>query len=121
MYLPRIDSHGGEHGSFTAFRSPAADVHYCAVCAKTKRHHLVDGRIVTVPVIVTDTSGKAVHGLKQEDFSVAENGKPQRIASFEEVTAQKRPVRSISQQNGIYTNRVETDNAFALGSWLSTS
>jgi VWFA-related protein len=71
--------------------------------------------IVPVPVVVTDNAGKAVRGLKQQDFRLQENGKEQRIASFEEVVAQPRTIRSLSQQNGIYTNRVDNENAFALG------
>ncbi len=88
----------------------------CLLSAQNQKDTISStAEIVTVPVIVTDSSGKHVRGLKQDDFSISENGKPQRIASFEEVTAQKQPVRSVTQQNGIYTNRVETDNALALG------
>src|SRR5262249_49158937 len=71
--------------------------------------------IVTVPVIVTDSSGKPVHGLKKEDFQVRDNGKEQRIASFEEVTATRITLRGSSEQNGIYTNKLNNDNPVALG------
>jgi VWFA-related protein len=40
-------------------------------------------RRVIVDVVVTDSSGKPVHGLTREDFSVAEDGKPQRVLSFD--------------------------------------
>ena len=41
-------------------------------------------RRVLVDVVVTDTKGDAVTGLKQKDFEVVEDGKPQTIATFEE-------------------------------------
>jgi VWFA-related protein len=39
-------------------------------------------RLVPVDVIVTDSRGRPVVGLKQEDFRVLENGKPQEIRHF---------------------------------------
>jgi VWFA-related protein len=39
-------------------------------------------RLVLVDVVATDKNGKFVHGLKASDFSVIEDGKPQRIAGF---------------------------------------
>ncbi len=41
-------------------------------------------RIVVVDVVVTDRKGKPVSGLAQKDFQVAEDGKPQNVAHFEE-------------------------------------
>jgi VWFA-related protein len=40
-------------------------------------------RRVIVDVVVTDSNGKPVHGLTRGDFSVAEDGKPQRVLSFD--------------------------------------
>jgi VWFA-related protein len=40
-------------------------------------------RLVLLDVVVTDKSGKPVPGLGKEDFSVFEDGRPQRIANFE--------------------------------------
>jgi len=71
--------------------------------------------LVTVPVVVTDSAGKPVRGLSQDVFRVTDNGKEQRIASFEEVTPHRQTVRANAQQNGIYTNRVSSDSALALG------
>ena len=48
----------------------------------------VSSRAVLVDVIVTDRNGNPVKGLKQEDFHVLEQGKPQSIAYFEEHTAE---------------------------------
>ncbi len=44
-------------------------------------------RIVYVQVVVRDGHGRVVHGLKQGDFTLKEDGKPQRIDLFEEHTA----------------------------------
>jgi len=41
-------------------------------------------RRVLVDVVVTDERGEAVTGLKEKDFEVLEDGKPQTIATFEE-------------------------------------
>lgn len=41
-------------------------------------------RLTTVDVVVTDSKGNPVHGLKQDDFEVFENKKSQRMTSFEE-------------------------------------
>ena len=47
----------------------------------------VNSRAVLVDVIVTDRNGNPVKGLKQEDFRVLEQGKPQNIGYFEEHSA----------------------------------
>jgi VWFA-related protein len=45
--------------------------------------------LVQVPVVVTDRAGKHVPGLSKDDFKLLENGKPQRIAGFEEIVPAK--------------------------------
>ena len=42
----------------------------------------VDTHIVEVPVVITDKAGKPVLNLKQNNFSVFEDGKPQEILDF---------------------------------------
>lgn len=44
----------------------------------------VSSRAVLVDVLVTDHKGKPISGLKQDDFKVNEQGKPQTISFFEE-------------------------------------
>jgi VWFA-related protein len=89
----------------------------CIVSAQSQKESAISStaELVTVPVVVTDSTGKAIRGMKQENFKIQENGKEQRIATFEEVGATRRTIRSVTQQNGIYTNRVNNDNAVSLG------
>jgi Ca-activated chloride channel family protein len=42
----------------------------------------VSVRLVTVTAVVTDTTGRYVRNLKSEDFSIQEDGVPQKIALF---------------------------------------
>jgi VWFA-related protein len=53
-------------------------------------------QIVSVDVIVRDSSGAVVRGLKAEDFQVLEDGKPQEIRSFafEEISNQPKAVET---------------------------
>src|SRR5579864_1893005 len=41
-------------------------------------------RIVVEDIVVTDSKGHPVKGLRQQDFQLVEDGKPQRIRAFEE-------------------------------------
>ncbi len=43
--------------------------------------------MVLIPTLVTDKSGHHITGLKQEDFTVLENGAEQKIATFEEISS----------------------------------
>jgi VWFA-related protein len=43
--------------------------------------------LVVIDVVVSDSKQNPVHGLKKEDFTLMENGKPQMIKNFEEHTA----------------------------------
>src|SRR5829696_6894073 len=46
-----------------------------------------DTDLVTVPVIATDTGGLYITDLRQEDFTITEDGVPQEIAFFGKVAA----------------------------------
>ena len=46
----------------------------------------IDTDLVTVPVIATNTSGLYIGDLKQEEFSLTEDGVPQKIAFFGKVS-----------------------------------
>jgi hypothetical protein len=47
--------------------------------ASRAAHHII------LNVVVTDTSGKPVPGLQQQDFTLLDNHQPQKIASFQAV------------------------------------
>jgi Ca-activated chloride channel homolog len=42
----------------------------------------VDTQLVSVPAVVTDSSGRPLSGLKPENFRIMEDGQPQTIANF---------------------------------------
>src|SRR5882724_1430636 len=42
----------------------------------------VDTQLVSVPAVVTNSGGRPMAGLREENFLVYENGQPQKIASF---------------------------------------
>lgn len=72
-----------------------------AVPAPTIR---VSTRMVLVDVVVTDKQGNPVPGLHAEDFTVEENGKAQKIATFT-TSEQMQPAPPLPP--GIYSNRAQ--------------
>lgn len=60
--------------------------------------------LIQVPVVVTDKSGKHIHGLAKESFSLFENGKPVNIAAFEELTASSAPISRPTATPGQFQN-----------------
>lgn len=59
--------------------------------------------LVLVPVVVRDKSGAPVTGLQEQDFTLADGGKPQIIRSFEEVR-DERTARPESARPGVFSN-----------------
>ena len=62
-------------------------------------------RLVLEEVVVTDSHGNPVHGLKQDDFIVRENKASQTVSSFEEHTGSSQklmPVKALPP--GVFTN-----------------
>lgn len=70
----------------------------------------VTSREIVVDVTATDDKGRPVHNLKQSDFIVKEDGKPQTVRSFQEITEDKPPVaRSLpALPPNVYTNAQPT-------------
>jgi VWFA-related protein len=66
----------------------------------------VTSRETVVDVTVTDAKGRAIHGLKQYDFVVKEDGKPQPVRSFQEFSEITPPaVRTLPPlPPNVYTN-----------------
>lgn len=62
----------------------------------------VTTRMVLVDVVVTDKQGNAVPGLHAEDFTLEENGKPQKIVTLSKPTT---PAAAPELPPGIYSNR----------------
>src|SRR5579862_1926259 len=60
--------------------------------------------LIQIPVVVTDKSGKHLHGLSKEDFTVVENGKPIAVSNFEELTASTAQIAVPSVVNGQFHN-----------------
>jgi VWFA-related protein len=68
-------------------------------------------QLVQLDVTVTDSAGKPIVGLRQEDFTVLEDGKPQEIHVFEPHTPTAKqaaivPAPTISLPPHTYTNQV---------------
>ena len=66
----------------------------------------VSTHMVLLDVVVTDKQGKAVNGLKPEDFTVEENGKTQKIAAFVSPSENKFP-EPAALPPGIYSNKLQ--------------
>jgi VWFA-related protein len=70
----------------------------------------VTSREVVVDIMVTDAKGQPVHGLTQSNFTITENGHPQAIRSFSEIssTVPKPGPPPPVLPHGIYTNSQST-------------
>lgn len=62
--------------------------------------------LVQVPAVVTDKSGNHIHNLLQDDFRIMENGKPQRITAFEEITASNALPTTARSAPGTFSNLI---------------
>lgn len=73
----------------------------------------VDTRLVNVPINVVDAHGVAVPGLSQEDFSVKEDGRTQKIAIFErEASTPLSIVMAVDTSGSVFSQfRTERDAA----------
>lgn len=66
----------------------------------------VSARLVLVDAVVTDKSGQRITDLKKDDFTVLENGKPQKVSAFSfEVPETPSPKPALPPN--VYTNRPE--------------
>lgn len=67
--------------------------------------------VVIVPVAVADKHGDHVSGLTVNDFEVKEDGKEQKIASFEEITSDQKAVVAAALPAGRFSNQINADHA----------
>lgn len=70
----------------------------------------VETRLVLVDVVVTDKNGNPVPDLTQDDFTILENGRPQKIAAFSFENPARRSVERAALPplaKNVYTNRPE--------------
>lgn len=65
----------------------------------------VTTRVVLTDVTVTDKDGNPVKGLKQQDFRIFDNGRPEALKSFEEHRGKSSAAfEAPTQPSGIYSN-----------------
>jgi VWFA-related protein len=74
---------------------------------KVKFH--VQSILIQVPVIVTDKAGNHIHGLTKDDVHLLENGKEQKISTFEEVVAANTKLPSVTPKPGEFSNLALSD------------
>jgi VWFA-related protein len=67
--------------------------------------------LIQVPVVITDKSGNHVHGLMKDNFHVTENGREQKIATFEEFVASTTKLTPAPTQPGEYSNLAVSPSA----------
>jgi VWFA-related protein len=60
--------------------------------------------LIEIPVVVTDKSGKHLHGLSKEAFNVFENGRIVNVANVEEVIANNSPIATVAVPPGQFRN-----------------
>ena len=65
----------------------------------------VNTRLVEVDVVV-HSKGQAVKDLKQDDFTVFDNGKPQKVAAFNIISSRTIPGESVPLPPGVVSNRL---------------
>jgi VWFA-related protein len=64
----------------------------------------VNSRVVLTDVTVTDKQGNPITGLTENDFRLLDNGKPQKLASFEEHRQQAPQLTEASATPGRFSN-----------------
>jgi VWFA-related protein len=77
----------------------------------------VNTRLVEVDVVV-HSKGSAVEDLKQDDFTVLDNGKPQKIAAFNVVSSKTTAGKSIALPPGTVSNRIVTSGPEPAGTTI---
>jgi len=93
--------------SLMLFAMIRATVPFPPVSAQESTHKFtVRTNVVLVPVVVTDKRGNHIPGLTATDFEVKQDGKEQKIASFEEVSSEATPAQRVTGSPRSFTNQV---------------
>ncbi len=77
----------------------------------------VNTRLVEVDVVV-HSKGEAVADLKQDDFTVLDNGKPQKVAAFNTISLRTSPGKSVPLPPGTVSNRLPTADGESAGTTI---
>lgn len=85
--------HGAVQERLVPNYTPLYDVQALSAKDEGKVTFSARSELVQVPVVVSDSAGVHIPGLKKEDFSIFENGKEQTVAIFEEIHADKTPIQ----------------------------
>ena len=65
--------------------------------------------LIQVPIVVTDKAGNHIHGLTKDDVHVLENGKEQKISTFEEIVAANTKLPAAPSKPGEFANLALSD------------
>ncbi|HXI14680.1 MAG TPA: VWA domain-containing protein [Thermoanaerobaculia bacterium] len=71
----------------------------------------VNVRVINVDVVVTDKRGKPIQGLKMSDFEIYENGKPQPVTNFYEVSGRETSTATVPVATGTATTAAAATTA----------
>jgi VWFA-related protein len=77
----------------------------------------VNTRLVEVDVVV-HSKGEAVADLKQDDFTVLDNGKPQKVAAFNIISSRTNAGESVPLPPGAVSNRIPTEGLEPAGTTI---
>jgi len=97
-------------GSAAFLLMAAYFLHFAPPAAAQTNKISVKTNTVVVPVIVTSKDGNHVTGLGENAFVVKENGKVQKIISFEEIRANGAPIKKVQLPSNRFTNSVGAES-----------
>jgi VWFA-related protein len=84
--------------------SSNASVHLTSASDEPRVEFRTQTVLIQVPVVVLDKAGNHLHGLTQDGFHIFENGKEQKISTFEEQVATNGPLMVQSAPAGSFRN-----------------
>lgn len=79
----------------------------------------IDVHVVELPVSVTDSTGAALTDLRQSNFTVLENGKPQKISAFNFAASLPISVGVLLDHSGSMVRRIKDAKEAAIGFFRS--